>query len=100
MTILEELITNTYTKRKSSMRAAYLIIIALAAIVVFACVVVMIVDVFKEGRITVDYFTGISQIILAAASLILAAGVPKSLSDKFQNRKKEFKKEDLKEPKN
>jgi len=87
MTTFDELITNAYTKRKSSTRAAYLIVITLSAVVVLTCMTVMIVDVFKEGRICVDYFEGISKILWVAVGLITAAGSIKTVSDRFQNSK-------------
>jgi len=86
MTTFDELITNAYTKRKSSTRAAYLICIVLAVLIVFGVLTVMIIDTVKDGRICVDYFSGLSQILYIAPALILAAGIPKTLSDKFQKK--------------
>jgi hypothetical protein len=47
----------------------------------------MFFDTLKEEKNTFDYFTGIAEVILAAAALVLCAGVPKALSDKFQKNK-------------
>jgi hypothetical protein len=39
----------------------------------------------KTGKIAIDYFTGIAQVILASAILVIVVGTAKILSDKPQN---------------
>jgi len=83
---LTQLLNNALTNRISSTRFSYFVITLLAALLILACIVVMLADVCKEGKIQTDYFSGISQIILSAAVLILCAGIPKALCDKFQHK--------------
>ena len=79
------ILNNPKTGEKSNTRFVCFVTIVLAALLIIACIVVMVVDAFKNGKIQIDYFEGISKIILAASAMIFSAGFPKSLSDKFQN---------------
>jgi hypothetical protein len=82
------MVTNPNTGQKSTSRVAYFTTIVLAALLIVSCIVVMIVDVFKEGKVQTDYFEGISKIVLAASALIFCSALPKSMSDKWQNKNK------------
>jgi hypothetical protein len=84
---LIQMLSNSSTQRVSSTRFAYFSIIILVIVLVLSCCFVMIFDVLKPERTMFDFFTGIAEVILAAAALVLCAGVPKALSDKFQNNK-------------
>jgi len=87
--ILLQLIQNSHTGKASSTRVGMFIMITLAALLIIACIVVMLVDVCKAGRIQTDYFTGIAAIVTAAAAIIASVSIPKAMSDKYQQKKKE-----------
>jgi hypothetical protein len=81
-----QLLSNNETQRVSSTRFAYFAIIILVILIIFTCCFVMFWDTLKQDKNTFDYFTGIAEVILAGAALVLCAGIPKALCDKFQNK--------------
>ena len=80
----KQLISNVYTQRFSSTRFAYFAVIVLSIVIVLCCCFAIVWESLKSGRIVFDYFTGIAEVILAASALVICAGIPKTLSDKFQ----------------
>jgi len=72
--------------KRSTTRFAYFVIIIVAILIILSCCFVMIYDTLTPERTSFDYFTGIAQVILAAAALVLCAGVPKALTDRFNNK--------------
>jgi bacteriorhodopsin len=85
---IKEMLQNSATNRASNTRFAYFTIIICVILIVVTCCFVMWFDTIKEGKNTFDYFTGVAEVLLAAAALVLCAGIPKSLSDKWQNNNK------------
>jgi len=74
--------------RESSTRFAYFAIIIAVLLVILACVFVIILDSLKPAKVSFDFFTGIAEIIFACAGLVIAAGIPKALTD-FSKKKNE-----------
>ena len=70
----------------SSTRFVYFMINIIAVIVVLCCCFVMIVESLKPEKISFDYFSGLSQIILACGSLVAFAGATKVFTDKMDNQ--------------
>jgi len=81
-----QMLSNYETQRVSSTRFAYFAIIILVILIILTCCFVMLWDTLKQDKNSFDYFTGIAEVILAGAALVLSAGIPKSLSDKFQKK--------------
>ena len=82
----KEMLSSTLTGRISSTRFAYITIIVLVILIIATCCFVMFWDTLKNEKNTFDYFSGIAEVILASAALVLCAGIPKSVSDKFQKK--------------
>jgi len=82
-----QLISNVYTQRISSTRFAYFATIILVIILILSCCFAIIFESLKADKIAFDYFTGIAEVILSAAALVICAGIPKTMSDRFQKNK-------------
>jgi uncharacterized BrkB/YihY/UPF0761 family membrane protein len=98
MGLFFSLISKNRNKDVSSTRFAYIIIVCIVILLLLVCGVVMIIDVFRENRIAMDY-AGIAAIITALALLLGAAGYTKSSTNKWENNEEEEQqKEESKDP--
>ena len=89
--LISSLLSNGNGKR-SSTRFAYFSIVIAAIVLVLCCCFAIVYYPLRSDKNTFENFAGIAEVILAAAALVLSAGVPKALSDKFQSPKKQVNK--------
>ena len=75
----------------SSTRFIYVAVNVLAFIIILICGGVMIIEVLKPSHMVTDIFSGIAQVIGAISMLILFAGATKAASDKFSQKKTDYK---------
>jgi len=90
-----QIFTNPNTGKKSSSRVSYFSVTVAVVVLVFCCCFVLVYDTRQHGKIDFDYFTGIAEVIVAGAMLLLAVGIPKTLDSKWgKNNKKGENEED------
>ena len=86
---MKDFIINLLSKNTelSCTRFVYFLVNIIAAILVLSCSFAIVYESIKTGKIAIDYFTGIAQVILASAVLVLIVGTAKALSDKPNTNK-------------
>ena len=84
---MKDFIINLISKNSemSCTRFIYFLINIVAVVLVLSCCFAIVYESIKTGKIAIDYFTGIAQVILASAILVIVVGTAKILSDKPSN---------------